>query len=174
MFYLYLESLKSCLPTLKIIVVLSAILLFVLGLWWTGCFYWVYSVVMYQLNLPFSKTLPPRLKTFVGRENDTQTLLQLLRFHSDSSIKIVSIIGSPGFGKSTLAIEVGNKMVEERVVVHYVNMEEFPNMQVKQVLAEKVLKSAVHVTQHNVTFDQLVDWAGRTVWYNLLILILQL
>ena len=125
---------------------------------------------MYQLNLPFSKTLPPRLNTFVGRENDTQSLLQLLRFHSDSDTKIVNIIGSPGFGKSTLAIEVGNKMVEERVVVHYVDMAEFPNMQVKQVLAEKVLNSAMHTSQPNVTFNQLVDWAGRTVWYNLLIL----
>lgn len=54
-----------------------------------------------------SKSLIHTSKIFVGREQEKSQLMTLLDFRSGSTdIRIVNIVGSPGFGKSTLAIHV--------------------------------------------------------------------
>ena len=58
---------------------------------------------MYAFNLYHSKTLPYISENFVGREVDMKEVTQLINFKS-GNIRIVDIIGPPGFGKSTLAI----------------------------------------------------------------------
>ena len=84
--------------------------------------------------------------------------------------RIINIVGSPGFGKSTVAIHVGHHMVDRGVVVHYVNMMEFPSMQVKQVLAEKLLESA-EISFKNVSFEKLLHRWARKLSYNTLIIL---
>ena len=51
--------------------------------------------------------LPERLSTFTGREKEIKSSL----VHKDRGI--VSIIGGPGFGKSTIAVEVAHCLSEE-------------------------------------------------------------
>jgi hypothetical protein len=55
----------------------------------------------------------------VGRENDIhQVFLKVARAH------VVNINGAPGFGKSTLAIHVGHKVLKNGTSVRYINVEE--------------------------------------------------
>ena len=95
-----------------------------------------------------------------------ETLMQRIDF-SNHSTRIVNLFGPPGFGKSTLAIHVGHMAVRNGVEVHYVNMEEFPEKGVKQVLAKKILKKG-----NDVDFEQLLLWLGEyRYWYYHILLV---
>lgn len=77
-----------------------------------------WPTLIYKFNLDFhSKTLPYSTPHFFGREKELANITNLLSFHN-SDIRIVCIIGSPGFGKFTLAIHVGHEMVKRNIVVH--------------------------------------------------------
>ena len=112
----------------------------------------------------FSKfPYPPQY--FVGRNDNITELMKQIDF-TNKTYRIICIVGSPGIGKSALAITVGNEMILNGAVVHYVDMAEFPEGQLKQVLAEKILPSE----NMNITFDRLLTWAGTRFWYNLIVL----
>ena len=119
----------------------------------------------YYFNLHHSKCLPYPSKNFVGRDMEMKEVIQLIDF-ANPDTRIVSIVGSPGFGKSTLAIHVGHHMVDEGVVVHYVNMLEVPHM---TVLAEKVLDCA-EISVQKVSFQRLLKW-GRGLYYDTLLIL---
>ena len=144
------------------------IVMLVLFLYGGGYFHSLFFMAHYNFNLEHSKTLPYQSKVFVGRETEMQELLQFVNF-SNSDVRIVNIIGSPGFGKSTLAIHVGHRMVENGVIVHYINMAEFPDKNAGQVLCEKVLQSSEISSTHN-SVSRLLKWARERYWYNMLIL----
>ena len=94
-------------------------------------------------------------------------MMALLDF-SDTHNRIISINGPPGFGKSTLAIHVGHKMVREGVTVHYVDMMEVSSM---RSLAEKVLSSDSNIVAiRNITVERLLKWARKQHDRTLLIL----
>ena len=121
-------------------------------------------------NLYQSKSLPYPSKIFVGREQEMLDLSDFLDFsHSDSDIRIVNLVGSPGFGKSTLAIHVGNRLVQQGIEVHYVNLAEYQEQKVQQTLAEKILKVAGKSTKM-VSFDKLLVWLRRLFWNSVIIL----
>ena len=151
-----------------VLVVVACIVMLVLILYGGGYFHSLFFTVIYNFNLHHSKSLPYRSETFIGRETEVQELIQFVNF-TNRHVRIVNIIGSPGFGKSTLAIHVGHRMVENGVIVHYINMAEFPDKNVGQVLCEKVLESAEIITTDN-SVSRLMKWAGERFWYNLLIL----
>ena len=129
--------------------------------------YW--PTIMYNFHLYHSKSLPYLSENIVGRERKIEELMQFMDF-KNSTVRIVNIIGSPGFGKSTLAMHVGHAVVKRGNVVHYVNMADFPEKDVKQILSEKVMDSARVIAKH-ISFDSLLRWA-RDQYYtnNLLIL----
>ena len=58
---------------------------------------------------------------FIGRENDISVVME-----KAEKANILNINGAPGFGKSTLAIHVGYRLVESCISVRYINMEELP------------------------------------------------
>ena len=123
-------------------------------------------MVIYNIYLPFSKGLPPCPSTFVGRVNEIQELTQLM----EKVDKIIHIVGPPGFGKSTLAVCVGNAVISKGIVVRYINMAEVTVQPVQQVMAEKVLyQESSHSDMTNVTFNHLLSWSGRRYWKNLII-----
>ena len=103
----------------------------------------------------FKFPYPP--KHFVGRDKDMKELIRLIDF-SNKTFEIICIVGSPGIGKSALAISVGNEMILNGAIVHYVDMAEFPEQRLKQVLAEKILQN---IKEDNVTFDRLLTIMGR-------------
>ena len=113
-----------------------------------------------------SRTLPYISGTFVGRETELNDVLQLLDF-DQSDTRVVSIDGPPGFGKSTLAIKVGHRMVHKGINVLYVNMLDVFSM---QVLAEKVCKGADIVIRKKVQIERMFRWA-RDLNYNTLLIL---
>ena len=121
------------------------------------------------LNRPFSARFPHPPEHFVGRDEEVKNLVDLIDF-SNRTYKIICIVGSPGIGKSALAKAVGNEMILKGAVVHYVDMAEFPNRQLKQVLAEKMFQNLHEGSPMNVSFDKLLTWAGNRFWNNLIVL----
>ena len=65
--------------------------------------------------------LPLLQGLFIGRENDISVVME-----KAEKANILNINGAPGFGKSTLAIHVGYKLVNSCISVRYINMEELP------------------------------------------------
>jgi predicted ATPase len=116
-----------------------------------------------------SRSLLSRSKTFVGRQKQLEDLTEYISFSNDD-FRIVNVVGAPGIGKTTLAIRVGHKMIASGVTVHYIDIAEFPDEQVQQVLATRVLESAQIVTDKVGDFRRLLKWARDCYWYNLLIL----
>ena len=129
----------------------------------------IVTPLRYQVNLIQSRSLTFPSKTFVGRQKKLEDLTEYISFSNDN-FRIVNVVGAPGIGKSTLATHVGHKMIASGVTVHYINIAEFPDEQVQQVLAAKVLESAQIVTNKVGDFSRLLKWARDCYWYNLLIL----
>ena len=129
---------------------------------------WLYRYeLQYQFNLLHSKSLPYLPQNFVEREAEVRELMNLVDF-SDAHSRVISIVGPPGFGKSTLAIHIGHKMVREGITVHYVDMMEVSSM---QSLAEKVLDCDSNIVAiRNITVDRLFRWAREQHYRTLLIL----
>ena len=128
---------------------------------------WLYRYeLQYQFNLLHSKSLPYLPQNFVGREEEVR---ELMGFEfSDAHSRVISIVGPPGFGKSTLAIHIGHKMVREGITVHYVDMMEVSSM---QSLAEKLLDCDSNIVAiRNITVDRLFKWAREQQYRTLLIL----
>ena len=95
-----------------------------------------------------------------------EMLMKHIDFYNHST-RVINIYGPPGFGKSTLAIHVGDAAVRKGVNVHYVNMVDMPDKEVKQGLARKILKKA--------DFDDLLEWVRNFeyhFWYYQLLLII--
>ena len=122
--------------------------------------------VMYRMNLLDSRSLPfVDHKVFVGRElSKSQIIQEIHKPHPP----IISIVGPPGFGKSTLAIHIGHAMVADGFLVNYVDMSEVSS---KQALAEKILAGDSGIVAiKNVTVERLYVWARRLNYRTLLIL----
>ena len=107
----------------------------------------------------------------MGREQEMLQLMDLLDFSSDTDVRIVNIVGSPGFGKSTLAVHVGDQMVKQGVEVHYVNMGEYQrqDIDIQIELAEKILRAADY-SSDRYTFEDLIKWLRKLFWNSLIII----
>ena len=112
-----------------------------------------------QFNQLPSNSLPDLPLKIVGREVELRNISGWIDFSNPHTDRIISIFGPPGFGKSTLAIQIGHIMVCEGVTVHYVDMIDVLSM---QSLAEKVLDSADSISEiRNITIDSLYKWAKQ-------------
>ena len=125
-------------------------------------FYWSTLTNAYH-----PKTLPHISENFVGRKEDINEIIKLINFKK-SDLRIINIIGPPGFGKSTLAIHVGHEMVRN-AIVYYLNVAEFSDQAIKTALAVKILDDPNRVGKQ-ITFEQLLKWTRNRSWYTLLIL----
>lgn len=125
--------------------------------------YIYYPTILYNIN-GYSSSLPYPSDHFVGREKEVSDVIRLL----DDKISIVDIYGSPGFGKSTLAIHVGHRMLEKGFIVHYVNLDECPKEGVQQFIAERVMNSVNQ--QETLNFNKFLQWVRGRSFYNLIIL----
>ena len=95
----------------------------------------VFSAILIPQGIEFwsrhhsvtSLSLPRTDPDFVGRKKEVERICQLLSFlgptgSNSENPNIVNIIGAPGFGKSALAIAVGNELLKCGVRVHYVDL----------------------------------------------------
>ena len=107
----------------------------------------------------------------MGRIQNVSTILEWLEFSSNAAKDIVNIVGPPGMGKSALAIYVGNEVITRGESAYYINMAEFPNEQLKQVLAAKIFSLWNRESNHtHISFDKLHHWAN-SLWFNTVIIL---
>ena len=106
------------------------------------------------------------MDTFVGREEDIRNITGYLDFTS-SDVQVVHIVGPPGFGKSTLAKQIGHIILRKGVKVHYADIRQITN---SDAIAEKIMLGIVDSTKHKVTFDHLERWVHKQYSNTLLIL----
>ena len=111
---------------------------------------------MHNLDPPHyvSRSLPFLTSNFVGREEHVQDLTGYIDFEG-SDIQVVTIVGPPGFGKSTLAIKVGHIFLQEGVAVHYVDLTDVLTL---DMLAEKIMASASGLASSNASLSSLQVW----------------
>ena len=109
-------------------------------------------VFMYQ---PPAKMLPVKKEVFVGRETELEVLTNWI---GNSTTNIISIVGSPGFGKSTLAIHVGHEITAKGgVAVLYADLYKVQDM---TTLYEK-LAFLVLDEKKRSSEDDLLMWAHK-------------
>ena len=108
------------------------------------------------------------MDNFVGREEDICNITGYLDF-TTSDVQVVHIVGPPGFGKSTLAMKVGEIFVRKWVNVHYVDVRQ---RMVKDVdtLSENIVLAMVESRRNRVTFSDLEDKVRKTNKKTLIIL----
>ena len=93
-------------------------------------------------------------EVFVGREAEVKELTDWIR---NSTVSTISIVGSPGFGKSTLAIHVGHVIAEKGgVAVHYSDLYEVQDM---TTLNEKL--TFLVLGEKRQSSDYLLMWASK-------------
>ena len=131
--------------------------------------YQFYPTILYYVHKANSKNLPylSDYEHFIGREKEVEDIARLLDYGTFGSARIVNIYGSPGFGKSTLAIHAGHQLLEKGVNIHYLNLFDCPN-DVRQCLAEKIKYNSD--PQEVITFDAFLQWVRGRNFYDLILL----
>ena len=86
--------------------------------------------------------------------------------HWIEKIRIVSIVGPPGFGKSTLAIHVGHAACNRGTTVHYVNLQDLSCV---DLLRQHILLT-VQFQDQKQSVDPVLAWARELKVETLLIL----
>ena len=90
---------------------------------------------------------------FVGREEDIINITGYLDF-TTSDVQVVHIVGPPGFGKSTLAMKIGEIFLRKGVKVHYVDVRQKMVRDI-DTLAEKIVFSMVESRKTRVKLSDL-------------------
>ena len=107
---------------------------------------------------------------FVGREEDIRNITGYLDFYT-SDVQVVHIVGPPGFGKSTLAMKIGEIFLRNWVSVHYVDVRQ---ELVKDIdtLAQKIVLTMVDLRRDKKlkTFIDLKDKVHNQYSNSLIIL----
>ena len=125
-----------------------------------------YNTDCYQLGLCHSKSLPS-VSHFVGREEDIRNITGYLDFHT-SDVQVVHIVGPPGFGKSTLAMKIGEIFVRKCVKVFYADLRMIKDV---DSMSEIIMHSIVSPNRkHKATYIRLEKWV-RNRYSNTLIIL---
>ena len=106
------------------------------------------------------------MDTFVGREEDIRNITGYLDFTS-SDVQVVHIVGPPGFGKSTLAKQIGHNFLRKGVKVYYADIRAITDF---DTVAEKIMLGIVDSMKYKVTFDRLEYWV-QTQYSNTLVIL---
>ena len=77
----------------------------------------------------YSQSLPSANETLFGRDKEVQLILQYL---NDTEVQVVTLFGSPGFGKSAIAKCVGKLLLQKGMDVHYLVVEYFADVHALQ------------------------------------------
>ncbi|XP_031574990.1 uncharacterized protein LOC116308656 [Actinia tenebrosa] len=105
--------------------------------------------------------LPMKIPNFVDRKDECQEVLSKLR---RGTCKVVMIIGPPGFGKSSVAIQVGHDLCLHGISVYYISLRSCTSMfcmvnyllgALRIVASEKPIKQAMHCLC-NLTTDTVI------------------
>ena len=103
---------------------------------------------------------------FVGREEDIINITGYLDF-TTPDVQVVHIVGPPGFGKSTLAMKIGEIFLRKWVKVYYVDLRTVKNI---DTLPEEIMIRIVDSLKYKVTFNYLEKWVRDQYSKTLIIL----
>ena len=87
-------------------------------------------------------TVPDKIPHFYGRKKECEAILGHLT--SSKSTRLVDIWGSPGFGKTSMAITVAHQLLENKIPVYFVSLR---GMKSKDELVSKLLSIFADVKQ---------------------------
>ena len=125
------------------------------------------STDCYQLGLCHSKSLPS-VSHFVGREEDIHNITGYLDF-ATSDVQVVHIVGPPGFGKSTLAMKIGEIFVRKCVKVFYADLRMIKDVDsMSEIIMHSIVDSLNR--KHKATYIRLEKWV-RNRYSNTLIIL---
>ena len=94
----------------------------------------------HEKKIKSSSTLPRIAdQVFIGREKELKRIARMIDFLS-SPTRIISITGSPGFGKSSLAIHTGYKAEVSGIAVYYTDLSEASDMKLVRVALRETVK----------------------------------
>ena len=159
------EKVLLLVESTKCKVLIAAILFLIIALAIIPLFgYYFHHINHNRLWLAYSPSLPDYVPHFLGREKEISELVMMLD-PENKDVRTVSIVGPPGFGKSSLAIHVGHEMIDRGVVMNYVNLDEVT----LDGLPEKVVSNA-GITTKNTSLDRLIKWAKEVKYPVVLIL----
>ena len=97
----------------------------------------------------------------MGRQAEIENITRWIE-----DIPIVSIMGPPGFGKSTLAVHVGHAVCNVGITVHYINLQDLSRV---DILRQHILLT-VQFQDQNQSVDPVLAWTRELRVETLLIL----
>ena len=121
-----------------------------------------------MIKVTYDKSvLPARIRcpVFVNRKDEIKNVTNFLNFHS-SNTQVVSLVGSPSFGKSCVAINVGHDMIQQGVIVNYVDLHDVHSM---DTLATRILGNAHFSLEKFPPQTAFLEWLERLKDFTLLI-----
>ena len=101
--------------------------------------------------------LPQKPDNFVNREQEQDKIMQSIAGSISHRSRIITITGSPGYGKTTLANVCGHRLVSQRIPVRYVDLQHVCTI---QGIIVKILY-AVGSTVSRPSKEQLSRWAAH-------------
>lgn len=89
----------------------------------------------------------------------------LMNYLNADNVKVVTLFGPPGFGKSELALHIGHTMIKSGVDVYYIDVMVLPSL-------DKLIEKLVNISEIKVTEneDKLKGWSKTIKKNSLLIL----
>ena len=134
------------------------LLCLLVGTW--NNYFWTKNPDISQPVTPgVSHSLPLLKEKLLGRDKEVKLILDYLD-HQD--VEVVTLFGSPGFGKSAIAKHVGHTVLQAGMDVHYLAVEDFADV---NALIEELIKIS-RVTE-TVSF---VSWVKNITRKTLVIL----
>ena len=101
-----------------------------------------------QGTKPIRASLPSMVPNFTGRQSELE---EIIRHVTSESTRLVSIWGSPGFGKTSVAITVGHALQSQGLPSYWVSLR---GLQSKADLTSKFLRLLKQPTINNQPSDQ--------------------
>ena len=101
--------------------------------------------------------LPQKPDYFVNREQEQDKIMQSITGSISHRSRIITITGSPGYGKTTLANVCGHRLVSQGIPVRYVDLQ---HMRTIQSIIVNILY-AVGSTVSHPNKEQLSRWAAH-------------
>ena len=107
-----------------------------------------------------SLSLPVLQQKLFGREEEMEVIFGNF---SVSKVKLFTLYGQAGFGKSEIALHIGHQMLKWGYDVHYIRVEEFKNI-------SSLEKKLMEISDTSSTSMELEKWARGLIKKTLLIL----
>ena len=118
---------------------------------------YIFGVYLPQVAEMPRTGLPQKPDHFVNREQEQEKIIQSVTGGISHHTRIVTITGSPGYGKTTLANVCGHRFVSQGIPVRYVDLQHVCTI---KGIVVKILY-AIGSTATYPSLKQLRRWAGQ-------------